>query len=129
MTKIKICGITNKKDAIDAAGLGVDMMGFVFYKKSKRYIEPKVAEDIINELPPSVKRVGVFVDESKDSVLRIAQDVLLDTLQFHGDETPAYCASFKDRYKVIKAFRLKDKEALKEINGYGTDFYLLDTYL
>ncbi len=128
MTRIKICGITNKTDAVAAAELGVDMLGFIFYKKSKRYVEPKQAEDIINELPPSLGRVGVFVDETKDDVLRIAQDVLLDTLQFHGDETPAYCASFGNKYKVIKAFRLQGKEDLKKINDYDTDFYLLDTY-
>lgn len=127
MTQIKICGITNKADALAAAGLGVDLIGFVFYKKSKRYVEPKMAEDIINELPPSVRRVGVFVDEPEDNVLKIAQDTLLDTLQFHGDETPAYCAAFKDKYKVIKAFRLKDREDLKKINDYDADLYLLDT--
>lgn len=128
MTRIKICGITNKIDALAAAELGVDMLGFVFYKNSKRYVDPRTAEDIINELPPSIRRVGVFVDETRDDVCRIAQDVFLDTLQFHGDETPAYCASFGNKYKVIKAFRLKDKEDLKKINDYGTDFYLLDTY-
>jgi len=128
MTKIKICGITNKIDALAATELGVDMLGFVFYKKSKRYVEPKVAEDIINELPASIRKVGVFVDEDKDTVLRIAQDTLIDTLQFHGDETPGYCSSFGDKYKVIKAFRLKDKNDLKKINDYDTDFFLFDTY-
>jgi len=128
MTKIKICGITNKIDALAAAELGVDMLGFVFYAKSKRYVEPKVAEDIINEMPPSIRKVGVFVDEGRDTVLKIAQDTLLDTLQFHGDEAPEYCASFKGKYKVIKAFRLKDKNDLKKINDYDADFFLFDTY-
>lgn len=128
MTKIKICGITNKVDALAATELGVDMLGFVFYAKSKRYVEPRVAEDIINELPASIRKVGVFVDEDRDTVLRIAQDTLIDTLQFHGDETPEYCSSFRDKYKVIKAFRLKDKNDLKKINDYDTDFYLFDTY-
>lgn len=128
MTKIKICGITNKIDALAAAELGVDMLGFVFYAKSKRYVDPKVAEDIINELPASIRKVGVFVDEDRDAVLKIAQDTFIDTLQFHGDETPEYCSSFKDGYKVIKAFRLKDKGDLKRINDYDTDFFLFDTY-
>jgi len=128
MTHVKICGITNKPDAIAAAQLGVDMLGFVFYKKSKRYVEPRVAEDIANELPPSVAKVGVFVDEDKDVVLKIAEDVGLDLLQFHGSETPEYCGYFKGRFKVIKAFRLKDKKDLKKINDYDVDFYLLDTF-
>lgn len=128
MIKIKICGITNKIDAVAAADLGVDMLGFVFYKKSKRYVEPLAAEDIINELPPGMIKVGVFVDEKKEKVLETAQDVSLNMLQFHGDETPDYCASFRDKYGVIKAFRLKDKKDLKKINDYDVDYYLLDTY-
>lgn len=128
MTKIKICGITNKKDALDAAALGIDMLGFVFYANSKRYVQPRTAGDIANELPPYIGKVGVFVNEEREKVLQIAQDASLDILQFHGDETPDYCGSFKDRYKVIKAFRLKDKKDLKVINDYDVDFILLDTY-
>ncbi len=128
MTKIKICGITNKIDAMNASKLGVDMLGFVFYKKSKRYIEPLTAEDIINELSPSIGKVGVFVDEVEKNVIKIAEDTDLDTLQFHGNETPEYCSSFRYKYKVIKAFRLKTKKDLKRINDYTVDFYLLDTY-
>ncbi len=128
MTRIKICGITNKKDALDAAALGVDILGFVFYAKSKRYVEPRTVGDIANELPPYIGKVGVFVNEAKDKVLQIAEDTALDILQFHGDETPDYCDGFRDKYKVIKAFRLKDKKGLKKINDYDTDFILLDTY-
>jgi phosphoribosylanthranilate isomerase len=128
MTKIKICGTTNKHDAILASQLGADMLGFIFYKKSKRYVEPNVAEDIVNELPPYLLKVGVFVDEDAKKVAEIAQDAGLNALQFHGDETPRYCASFKDKYKVIKAFRLKDKASLQNINTYDVDYYLLDTY-
>ena len=128
MTKIKICGITNKADAINAAELDVDMMGFVFYDKSKRYVTPAVAEDIINELPPFMGRVGVFVNEKAEDVIRIAEDAGLDILQFHGDETPEYCNYFKPKYKVIKAFRLKTRADLKAVNDYDTDYYLFDSY-
>lgn len=128
MTKIKICGITNKQDAIEASRLGVDMLGFVCYKKSKRYVELKTIKDIVNELPPRIAKVGVFVDEDAEKVSEIAQDCLLDILQFHGDESPEYCNRFKDSYKIIKAFRIKDKNSLKGINDYNVDFYMLDTY-
>lgn len=128
MVKIKICGITNKQDAISAAGLGVDMLGFVCYKKSKRYVEPKTIKDIANELPPYVAKVGIFVDEDPEKVSEIAQDCLFDMLQFHGEESPEYCAGFKNSYKIIKAFRIKDQKSLKGINDYNTDYYLLDTY-
>lgn len=128
MTKIKICGITNKIDAVNAAKLNVDMLGFVFYKKSKRYVESRIVTDIVNELPPFIAKVGVFVDEDESTVLRIAQDCFLDILQFHGKESAAYCDSFKKSYKIIKAFRIKDKDSLKGINDYNVDFYMLDTY-
>lgn len=128
MTRIKICGITNMIDAINAVRLNVDMLGFVFYEKSKRYITSRTAVDIINELPPYIGKVGVFVDEPRDSVMDIADAAGLDTLQFHGDETDEYCKYFQGKFKIIKAFRLKDKKDLKKINSYNTDFYLLDTY-
>lgn len=128
MTQIKICGITNAQDAINASRLNVDMLGFVFYKKSKRYVESKAAGEIVKKLPPSIKKVGVFVDEKPGRVRAIAEELSLDMLQFHGDETPKYCDSFEDRYKVIKAFRIRDKKDLSKINDYDTDFYLLDTY-
>ena len=128
MVKIKICGITNKRDAIAATELMPDMIGFVFYAGSKRYVEPRIVRDIANELPPSVLKVGVFVNEDSQKVLKIAEDCSLDMLQFHGDESPDYCAGFKDDHKVIKAFRIKDSGSLKGINEYNTDFYMLDTY-
>lgn len=128
MTRVKICGITNIKDATDAVGLGANMLGFIFYNKSKRYVEPRIVREIINELPAQVRKVGVFVDEPAATVLSVATDCGLDTLQFHGDETPEYCAAFEDNYKVIKAFRVKDRESLKDINAYNVDYYLLDTY-
>ncbi|MFA5146385.1 MAG: phosphoribosylanthranilate isomerase [Candidatus Omnitrophota bacterium] len=128
MIRIKICGITNKEDAIRATGLKVDMLGFVFYKRSKRYVDPATVRDIANELPPSIGRVGVFVDESAEKVREIAEDADINMLQFHGDETPEYCAAFKDGYRVIKAFRLKDRKGLENVNRYDADLYLLDTY-
>lgn len=128
MIKIKFCGMTNKIDAVAAADLGVDMLGFIFYKKSKRYVEPKVAMDIIGELKPDILKVGVFVDEEPDKVAEIAEECSLDMLQFHGDEDMGYCDKFKEAYKVIKAFRIKDKKSLAQINDYNTDFYMLDAY-
>lgn len=126
MTRIKICGITNKIDAVNAANLGVDMIGFVFYKKSKRFVESRTAEDIINELPPRIGKTGVFADESRERVIQIAEDAGLNILQFHGNETPEYCKSFGDGYRIIKAFRLGSRKDLEKISGYDVDFYLFD---
>jgi phosphoribosylanthranilate isomerase len=100
MTRIKICGITNKIDAVNAAKLNVDMLGFVFYEKSKRCVTAHAVADIINELPPYIGKVGVFVDEPAENVNKIAEYAGLDVLQFHGDETPEYCKSFMGRFKV-----------------------------
>jgi phosphoribosylanthranilate isomerase len=128
MTKIKICGITNEEDALLASRLGADMLGFVFYPKSKRYVTPEKVSDITKKLPPYVAKVGVFVNEKRDSALEIARLAKIDILQFHGDETPEYCGPFIGDFKIIKAFRLEAKEDLDRINDYNVDFYLLDTY-
>ena len=128
MTLIKVCGITNKIDAVNASNLGIDMLGFIFYERSKRYVDRNTVREIINELPGSVHKAGVFVDENAEKVRQIAEDVGLDVLQFHGNETPEYCAAFKENYKVIKAFRLRDREDLKSVGLYDVDFYLVDTH-
>ena len=128
MVKVKICGITNLNDALGSAGSGCDALGFVFYKKSPRYIDPAKAKNISRILPKKILRMGVFVDEKEKEVKKIAKLCELDILQFHGDESPEYCARFKDDYKVIKAFRVKDSDSLKSVNDYGVDYYLFDTY-
>jgi phosphoribosylanthranilate isomerase len=125
--RVKICGITNLLDAKTAEKEGADALGFVFYKKSPRYIKPEDAKKIIDRLSPFTTTVGIFVNEKKKKVREIASFCNLDVLQFHGTETPLYCASFKD-YKTIKAFRIKEKRDLKEIKKYNTDAILLDAY-
>ena len=126
MTKIKICGITNLSDALDAVRLGADALGFVFYPGSKRYIEPVKAKEIADSLPPFVKKIGVFSNEKADVVREISGIVNLDLLQIHGDETPGYCDGLGSPY--IKAFRLKDENTLSEVNQFNTNYILFDTY-
>ena len=129
MTKIKICGITRKKDANQAVALGADALGFVF-AKSPRQISMFDTRQICAGLPPFVSKVGVFVDANKDNVLRIIQYCGLDIVQFHGSETDKYCAFFKKHCKIIKAFRIADKTSLKSINTYKSpDAFLFDTYV
>ncbi len=128
MTKVKICGITNLKDAEVCVEAGADALGFVF-AESPRCISLKRASQIIKRLPPSVMSVGVFVDAREDEVQKTLKECLLDALQFHGKESPSYCNKFKSKSLVIKAFRIKDKKSLKAIPKYNVDMYLLDTYL
>jgi len=132
MPQVKICGITNLEDAEIAAKLGADYLGFVFFKESFRYISPDDAKKISYQLT-GVKKVGVFVNESYDNVQEIAELVGLDVLQFHGDETPDYCGSFRhrDNRHVWKAIRVKDAGSIAQIPPYIStiDAILLDSYV
>ena len=127
MVKVKICGITNLEDALMSYLSGAQALGFVFYKKSPRYINPLKARNIARILPKEIALVGVFVDENSAKVKKIARYCGLDMLQFHGQESPAYCQKFKG-YKVIKAFRINKKEDLDNIFEYKTFAYLFDSF-
>lgn len=127
--RVKICGITNLTDAQEAVRLGADALGFVFWKKSPRYICPAEAEKIIKSLSAFVACVGVFVDEKVSRVNRIAKHCQLNCLQLHGQEPSHYCKRFSG-LKVIKAFRIKDEKSLEPIAQYdGVHAYLLDTFI
>ena len=127
MVKAKICGITNLEDALASFFAGADALGFVFYKKSPRYINPSQACNISRILPKKIKRVGVFVNADISAVKRIAKLCGLDMLQFHGQESYSYCQKFKG-YKVIKAFRINKPKDLSNLSKYKTFAYLFDSY-
>ena len=114
-TRIKICGLTSLSDALCAASLGVDALGFIF-AESPRRIAPKVARDIILHLPPFITTAGVFVDEDEKNVKEIASICGLSTLQFHGSEPPSYCLKFEQN--IIKAFRLEAHQITEEIKRF-----------
>jgi len=126
MIKIKICGITNLEDALAAAAAGADALGFNFYKKSPRCIEPQKAAEIIEQLPPFIVPVGIFVNEREDRIREILAATGIQAVQFHGDESPEFCQRFGGR--VIKAFQVKDKESLKNMAHYRVGAFLLDSY-
>ena len=125
--KVKICGMTQFKDAKFAVEQGADAVGFIFYKKSPRSVTMKEAREMIAKLPPFVDTVGVFVNETADRVNRIADYCGLDLVQFHGDESPAFCK--KIRRRVIKAFRIRDLQSIKQLNKYTVSGFLLDTFI
>ena len=128
MVKIKICGITNLEDALLAAELGADALGFIFFPQSPRKVAPETAREIIAQLPPFVASVGVFVDEAAAVLKELAARVGLDWVQLHGQESPEYCRSLGRR--VIKGFRIKDENSLRELEPYrdAVQAFLLDTY-
>ena len=109
--KVKVCGTTRLKDALLAVEYGADAIGFIFYKKSPRYVTATTAKDICAKLPPFVNRVGVFVNETAEKINRIADRCGLDVVQLHGDESPAFCKKIKPR--VIKVVRVRDAASLK----------------
>tara|TARA_B100000686_G_C16674915_1_gene908610 strand:+ start:272 stop:1021 length:750 start_codon:yes stop_codon:yes gene_type:complete len=125
--RIKICGITSIVDAIAAIGAGADALGFMFYEKSPRFLSNEKAKEIIRELPSHVAKVGVFVDANVDTVNRTVETAGLDTLQFHGVESPDFCAKFQQN--TIKAFRVKNHESLEQLSDYNTKALLLDSYV
>jgi len=127
-TRVKICGITRLEDALAAIEAGADALGFVFYPPSSRYVEPAVAEVIINQLPPFVTTVALFVDESPEQVRAVIDQTGIDLLQFHGDESPDYCDQFNHPY--FKALRMSpDIDVLAETERFVTArAVLLDAY-
>lgn len=108
-TRIKVCGITRPEDALVASRLGVDAIGLVFYPPSSRYVEIEQARDIIKASNPLVTVVGLFVDADPDWVSDLLDQLPLQMLQFHGDETAQYCRYFNRPF--IKALRVKEDAA------------------
>lgn len=127
MVRVKICGITNLEDALAAVEAGADALGFVFYKKSPRYINPEKAKAIIGKLPKRIIRVGVFVNAKEAFIRKVAKTCGLNLLQFHADESPEFCRRFGN-WRVVKAFRVKGALCRDEILKYKTYAYLFDTY-
>ncbi len=121
-TRIKICGITRLEDALVAASLGVDALGFVFYPKSPRYITPDKAAAIIRQLPPFVSAVGLFVNPSHDDIATVLQTAPLGVVQLHGDETADFCLAQQRR--VMKAVAISTADDLQQASRYSCPLLL-----
>ena len=124
--KVKICGLTNLEDAHAAVSAGADLLGFIFAEKSPRRMTPEGVAAFVRHLPLHVLRVGVFVDPPEALVMEAATACGLNLLQFHGTETPEFCAHFG--LMSLKAFRIRDEASLEALPDYRTDAWLLDTY-
>jgi len=127
-TRVKICGITRPEDGREAARLGADAVGLVFYAKSPRAVAPALAAEVVAALPPFVTSVGLFVNPGPDAVEAVLAEVPLDLLQFHGDESPEFCQQFGRPY--IKAIRMHDdiNLAAERVRYRESRGLLLDTY-
>lgn len=104
--RVKICGLTSPEDALMACQAGADAIGLVFYAPSSRHVDIAQARQIIDSLPPFVQSVALFVNPEAAQVQQVLQQLPVDLLQFHGAESPAFCASFGKPY--LKAFAMRD---------------------
>lgn len=130
--KLKICGM--KYNTAEVATLQPDYLGFIFYDKS-----PRNFEGVIPELPKSIKKVGVFVDETVDVIIQKIKKFGLDAIQLHGNESPDYCKELKNhchaeldsasQYEIIKVFSIKDEFNFSQLQPYEdvVDYFLFDT--
>lgn len=127
--RVKVCGITNVHDAELAAALGADAIGLVFCDSPRR-VELGRARAIVRSLPPFVTAVGVFADASVDEVVKAAGEVGLGAVQLHGREEPGVVEAISRHVKVIKAFRVKGRETLAEVQAYpAASAFLFDAYV
>ena len=129
IVKVKICGITNYKDAQAAIDMGADLLGFNFYPESPRYLKPEKAKEIIQKIPAFIDMVGLFVNSTMDDIHEIVNFCHLDWIQLHGDETSDFCKEFRTHnIKTMKAIRVKDNTDVEKANDYFTDAILLDAF-
>ena len=125
-TLIKICGLTTPTEAQTCVSLGADWLGFNCYPPSKRYLKPNKIQEILAKLPANVQSVGVFVNESAETVNQIVADTGLTLVQLHGDESPREAALLKTKY--FRAFRVAPAFQLATIQDYPAPYFLLDSY-
>ena len=130
MAKVKVCGITNYVDAVNAVDLGADYLGFNFFKKSPRHIKSSKAAIIIKKLPKKVKTVGIFVNESIGKINNIVDICNIDIIQLSGDENMEFISDLKksSNKKIIKTLRIGKKIFLEKIFSPIADYIMLDSY-
>jgi len=122
--RVKICGITNLKDALDAVKAGASALGFVFYPKSARYIDPEVARDIIEKLPPFVQSVGLFVKETPQTINEIANITKIDLAQIHFEVEDSFFNELE-----VKALRVVRAQKKEDLNLYKNEYRIVDAFV
>ncbi len=125
-TQIKICGLTKPEQALSCVKMGADLIGLNCWNGSSRYIIPEIISEIVAELPQSAKTVGVFVNESPDSINNVMKQTGMDWVQLHGDETVETCE--KLAFPWFKVFRISPKFKVSLIKQYKQETFLVDAY-
>jgi len=128
--KVKVCGMREPDNIRLVAALQPDFMGFIFYDKSSRFAGNSITPELLAELPASIKKIGVFVNETTEVILATAQKYKLDLIQLHGHETPGQCRELQEAgIQIIKAFSVDDSFAFENMLLYERhcDYFLFDT--
>lgn len=128
--KIKVCGMRENQNIQELVALNPDYIGFIFYPKSARYVVDKLDKEILKQIPSSVQKVGVFVNESFSEIENYVKEYQLDVLQLHGKETPTECEALKSlKLPIIKAFSVGENFDFTQLTSYQEvcDFFLFDT--
>ncbi len=133
-TRIKMCGLTREKDVEAGVEAGLDALGFIFYRKSPRNVDPDFVRSVVAKMPPFTDCVGVFVNRRREEVEEIVEYCGLSHAQLHGSEDPKYCERierFVSPCRVVKAFRVSEESTREEFDPYAKVIhgYLLDTYV
>lgn len=128
MTRVKVCGLKRPEDMTYANELLPDYVGFVFAKASKRYVSPESAAALREQLSPQIVTVGVFVDESVESVVSLLQSGMIGMAQLHGAETAEYIRALRSRSQapIIQAFRIATRDDVLRAEQSQADYILLD---
>ncbi len=131
LTRVKICGLTRIEDVQAAVAAGVDAIGFVFVPGTPRCVTVEWAALLRRGVPPFVTAVGLFVDVPVETVLSTVESVRLDAVQLHGVEPPELAAACMKRTRVIKAFRVRGRDTIAELERYRevADAFLLDAFV
>lgn len=128
--KVKVCGLKFPENILEVATCLPDFMGFIFYEKSKRFVGESFDSSILENLPPSIVKTGVFVNQSTEYIVDKIKKYNLSLLQLHGDETVEQCKALKALgYKITKAFQVDSDFDFKSVESYKAvvDYFLFDT--
>ena len=130
MIKVKVCGMSDPLNIKVVAEAGPDIMGFIFYPDSPRYVGENPGRSLFQNVPETIEKTGVFVNADSDRVIDAALDYKLDIIQLHGVESPGYCSFLKAvGLKIIKTFSITDEFDFEMLRPYAhsSDYFLFDT--
>jgi phosphoribosylanthranilate isomerase len=128
--RIKVCGMTLPEQVNALDEMGVELAGFIFYLRSPRYMRNKISPEKMKKIGGKIAKVGVFVNENFESLMKTVEEYRLDMVQLHGDESERFCERVANYVTTIKAFRLSDNDPLEwMLRSYheGSDMYMFDT--